>query len=118
MNPPSFYVNFLLLLWLFSRKHASFFYPYVYFTSILGIIYSSILLCFQSAQDFHSYFFSNSSINYFQDHWKTFYLLYVILYKALLIYIYPFNMSKESIIYSFNYFMFYICCSLSCIYMF
>ena len=118
MNPPSFFVNLLLLLWLFSRKHASFFYPYVYFTSTLGIIYLTILLFSQKGQDFHSYFFSSSSINCFENNWKILYLLYVILYKAVLIYIFPFNMSKESIIYSFNYFMFYICYSMTYIYMF
>lgn len=116
MYPPSFFVNFLLVLWAINKDIAQYFYPYVYATSVLGIMYSTLFLCFEKAQDFHSYFFLNSSVNNIQDEWKTWFLLSVMLYKTLLIYSFPYNMNKTAMLYSINFSLFYVSCMLIYIY--
>ena len=116
MYPPSFFVNFLLLLRVISKEYASLFYPYVYSTTIFGIFYLLLLVLFQSAQDFHYNYFAKSFINNFHKEQKTCLLLFVMLYKALLLYIFPYNMNKTAMLYSVNYLLFYVCCSLIYIY--
>ena len=116
MYPPSYFVNFLLVLWAINKDIAQYFYPYVYATSVLGIMYSTLFLCFEKAQDFHSYFFLNSSVNNIQDEWKTWFLLSVMLYKTLLIYSFPYNMNKTAMLYSINFALFYVSCMLIYIY--
>ena len=94
----SFFVNFLLVLWVLNKNIAQYFYPYVYVTGVLGIAYALLLMCSSEVQKFHSYFFAKSTINDFQDEWKTWFLVYVISYKALLMYIYPYNMNKTAML--------------------
>lgn len=116
MYPPSFFVNFLLILWIINKDIVQYFYPYVYATSVLGITYALLLMFSSDVKQFHSYYFAKSSINDFQDEWKTWYLIGIILWKTTLIYVFPYNMNKTAMLYSINFFLFYVLCMLIYIY--
>lgn len=73
-------------------------------------------MCSSEVQKFHSYFFAKSTINDVQDEWKLWFLVYVISYKALFMYIYPYNMNKTAMLYSINFFLFYVSCMVIYIY--
>ena len=52
MYPPSFFVNFLLVLWSINKDIVQYFYPYVYATSVLGITYRTVPMFLRQHKNF------------------------------------------------------------------
>jgi len=97
MFAPSFIVLPLILLWVINKKIASYFYPFIYVTSIFGIMYSIAMILSPKLQMMHKHIFTDTTLNYLHnDKQITYFLSGIILLKILLIIFYPFNVSNKA----------------------
>ena len=98
MFAPSFIVLPLILLWVINKKIASYFYPFIYITSVFGIMYSIGMILSPKLQIVHKHIFTQTTLNSLHnDTQVTYFLSGIILLKILLILFYPFNVSHRAL---------------------
>ena len=105
---PSYFTAPLYILLLINNKKASYFYPYVAMTCLLGIIIIlSIMIDEDKKKLWNTYFPSNIS-NQFTDTTQIIIYIFTILFKLVVIFYWPYNISCKSILISLLYLCLYI----------
>lgn len=105
--PISYLTVPIIIIYLFDKNLASYFYPIIIACSIVGIIVNILLLSSRSARKlFYSIFplsitFRSSRIQ------KYLFYIFVIFLKAIILYVWPRNISQEAIIVSLGTIGFY-----------
>ena len=100
MFAPSALTFPLIVLWIINTKMASYFYPFIYVTSVLGIVYSICMLMSTSLQNTHKVLFSQTTLNYLNDKQLAWFLIGVISMKLALLVYYPRNTSIHALSWS------------------
>ena len=100
MFAPSLLTLPLIVLWITNTKIASYFYPFIYVTSVVGILYSICMLMSTSLQKTHKALFTQTTLNYLNDNQLVWFLLGVISLKLILLVYYPRNTSIHALSWS------------------
>ena len=114
MYPISYLTIPLLIVLFVDKKIASLFYPFIFLSSIIGIFITlGLLLSKEIRKIFYIYFpYSFSNVNDFIKEFRSIIYFLIIIFKLLVLFIWPVNMSTDAYIYSFGliviYFITYI----------
>lgn len=137
MIPISYLSIFLIVLLLYNKKYASYFYPYILLQSSVGLMkifvvllyYYSFNLFNEANQKFlrKIYFYvrnkydktfpyniSNYLINYYPSHIVNYFII-LALYKIVILYIWPVNISNKALAYSICLIMSFIILNIICL---
>lgn len=105
--PISYLTVPIIIIYLFDKEKAAYFYPIIVASSVVGIIVNILLLTSRSARKlFYSLFPLSITFRSSQTHKYLFYT-FVILLKSILLYMWPKNMSWRAIMVSLGTIGFY-----------
>ena len=104
---PSYFTAPLFILLLVNKKYASYFFPYVAITSIIGIIVKITIMIDKDKKKIWDSYFSSNTSNQFTDKYQNIVYLFVIIFKLIVIKYWPYNISYLSVLISLLYLCLY-----------
>ena len=104
---PSYFTAPLFILLLINKKYASYFFPYIAITCIIGIILKLIFMIDKNKKKIWDTYFSSNTSNQFTDKYQNIVYIFVIIFKLIVIKNWPYNISCLSILISLLYLCLY-----------